>query len=466
MAFTIRPKQEFLVRPDVPKTLSRLPELAYNILWSWEPTIRALFRRLDPGLWRECGYNPVVMLGRVPQTTLKRPRPIPATSRSTPMPANASMPTCSAPAATADGKLIAYFSAEYGLTECLPIYSGGLGILSGDHLKSSSDLRHSAGRRRPAVSAGLLPPVPESRRLAAGTLSRQRFLHPARFSPALDPAGQQDQGGSATSRPARSPSRSGPSTSAASRCICSTPTSRPMPVAEDRDITAQLYGGDNDTRIRQEIVLGIGGMRALEALGLKPTVFHMNEGHSAFLALERIRLLMSKEGLTFDEALEAARANNVFTTHTPVPAGIDLFDPGPDVPLLRALLRRGGHSARPFPGARPPQSLQSRRAALHGHPGAQHVLLPQRGQPAAPAVSQEMWSDLWPQLPVGRCRSPRSPTACICRAGSTATWPSSTISTCSPTGASAGTRKRSGQQVAATSRTRNCWKCTAAASAA
>ena len=97
---------------------------------------------------------------------------------------------------------------------------------------------------------------------------------------------------------------------------------------QDRDITDSLYGGDSDTRIRQEIVLGIGGTRALKALGLEPTVYHMNEGHSAFLALEQVRLFMRDRGLTFNEALEAARASNVFTTHTPVPAGIDIFDPG------------------------------------------------------------------------------------------------------------------------------------------
>ena len=97
---------------------------------------------------------------------------------------------------------------------------------------------------------------------------------------------------------------------------------------QDREITDQLYGGDTDKRIRQEIVLGIGGLRALKALGLQPTVYHMNEGHSAFLALERIRVLMQEQKLTFEEALEACRINNVFTTHTPVPAGIDLFDAG------------------------------------------------------------------------------------------------------------------------------------------
>jgi glycogen phosphorylase len=140
MAFTIRPKQEFLVRPDVPKALSRLPELAYNILWSWEPTIRALFRRLDPGMWRECGYNPVAMLGRVSQATLNRASTEPrylalyahACER---FDAHIKRPV----PPEAENKLIAYFSMEYGLSECLPIYSGGLGILSGDHLKSSSD---------------------------------------------------------------------------------------------------------------------------------------------------------------------------------------------------------------------------------------------------------------------------------------------------------------------------------------
>ncbi len=171
MAFTIRPKQEFLVRPDVPKALLRLPELAYNILWSWEPTIRALFRRLDPAMWKECGYNPVAMLGRVSQTTLNRaatePRYLALYAHACerfddhirrPVPPEA------------EGKLIAYFSMEYGLTECLPIYSGGLGILSGDHLKSASDCDIPLVGNRAAVSARILPPVSESRWLAAGAL--------------------------------------------------------------------------------------------------------------------------------------------------------------------------------------------------------------------------------------------------------------------------------------------------------
>ncbi|MDP9169276.1 MAG: alpha-glucan family phosphorylase, partial [Acidobacteriota bacterium] len=171
-------------------------------------------------------------------------------------------------------------------------------------------------------------------------------------------------------------------------------------LAEDRGITSQLYGGDNDTRIRQEIVLGIGGMRALEKLGCKPTVFHMNEGHSAFLAIERIRLFIERQGLTFEEALEATRVNNVFTTHTPVPAGIDLFDPGLvyhyfnqycsaakiDFERFMALGRR-------IPGDEG-EPLSMAILALNTSAYRNAVSRLHRD------ISQEMWHNLWPTLPV------------------------------------------------------------------
>src|SRR5713226_9567290 len=150
MPFQIKPIREFLVRPSLPATLSRMSELAYNILWSWEPIIRALFRRLDPTLWRECGYNPVVLLGRVSQATLEKAAADPrylAMYNQACQRYDAHTRRGTAPP---DNKLIAYFSAEYGLTECLPIYSGGLGVLSGDHLKSASDID------LPLVGVGLL----------------------------------------------------------------------------------------------------------------------------------------------------------------------------------------------------------------------------------------------------------------------------------------------------------------------
>jgi starch phosphorylase len=136
MPFYIQPLREFLVRPAFPPTLPRLAEIAYNVLWSWEPIARSLFRRLDPNLWRECGYNPVLMLGRVSQATLQRMGNDPRYLALYRMACETYDTRVRQAPPTADGKLIAYFSAEYGLTECLPVYSGGLGILSGDHLKS------------------------------------------------------------------------------------------------------------------------------------------------------------------------------------------------------------------------------------------------------------------------------------------------------------------------------------------
>jgi starch phosphorylase len=398
MAFTIRPTQEFLVRPDVPKALSRLPELAYNILWSWEPTIRTLFRRLDPAMWRESAYNPVAMLGRLSQATLNRaaiePRYLALYTHACerfdahmkrPMPPDA------------EGKLIAYFSMEYGLTECLPIYSGGLGVLSGDHLKSSSDCDI------PLVGIALLYQQGYFRQfLNPDGWQQERTLDNDFYALPIQPAC--DAQGNELRVEVQLPE--GPvSIKVWSIAIGRVKlylldtnvaaNTRP----EDRGITGQLYGGDNDTRIRQEIVLGIGGIRALDALGLKPTVYHMNEGHSAFLAVERIRQLMAKEGLNFDEALEASRGNNVFTTHTPVPAGIDLFDPGlmrhyfdrycgeAGIPIDRflALGRRNANDQG--------ESLSMAILALNASAYRNAVSGLHR------LVSQEMWSDLWPQLP-------------------------------------------------------------------
>ena len=149
MPFHIQPIREFLVRPALPESLSRLSELAYNILWSWEPAVRSVFRRLDQNLWRECGYNPVLMLGRVPQATLQRAAQDPRYLAVYRVACDAHDNLVRKGSNSGD-KLIAYFSAEYGLTQCLPVYSGGLGILSGDHLKSCSDQDY------PLIGFGLL----------------------------------------------------------------------------------------------------------------------------------------------------------------------------------------------------------------------------------------------------------------------------------------------------------------------
>jgi starch phosphorylase len=230
------------------------------------------------------------------------------------------------PAPATGGKLIAYFSAEYGLTECLPIYSGGLGILSGDHLKSASDCDI------PLIGVGLLYQCGYFRQhLNADGWQQERYPINDFYSLPLTPERAPD--GKELKVAVDLPSgrvwlQVWRIDVGRTRLFLLDSNIAENKLPQDRDITDQLYGGDLDTRMRQEIVLGIGGLRALKALGLEPTVYHMNEGHSAFLGLERIRIFMQEKGLTFEEALEACRPNNVFTTHTPVPAGIDLFDAG------------------------------------------------------------------------------------------------------------------------------------------
>jgi starch phosphorylase len=398
MPFHIQPIREFLVRPALPPSLNRMTELAYNILWSWEPLVRALFRRLDPALWRECGYNPVLMLGRVSQATLVK-------AGSDPRYLALYKAACEtydtrvrkAPVAP-NGKLIAYFSAEYGLTECLPVYSGGLGILSGDHLKSSSNQDY------PLIGFGLLYQQGYFRQVLNPD-GWQQERYPLNDFYTLPVTAVKTGDGQDLKVQVKLPT--GPvfiqvwkiEVGRISLYLLDTNIPENQ-LPQDRDITDSLYGGDIDTRIRQEIVLGIGGMRALKAMGLKPTVFHMNEGHSAFLALEQIRLYMRDYKLTFEEGLEAARASNVFTTHTPVPAGIDLFDPGLmyhyfseycsevgiDFQQLMALGRRNMWDR--------DERFSMAVLALHGSAYRNAVSRLHR------QVSQEMFHDLWPQLPI------------------------------------------------------------------
>ena len=373
-----------------------MTELAYNLLWSWEPIIRSVFRRLDPVLWRECGYNPVLMLGRVPQATLQK-------AASDPRYLSLYRSACETydarvkHTAAAGGKLIAYFSAEYGLTECLPVYSGGLGILSGDHLKSCSNQDY------PLIGIGLLYQQGYFRQfLNPDGWQQERYPVNDFYTLPLAPVKTADDRDLKVTvkLPTGNVFIQVWKIAVGRITLYLLDTNIPENVLpQDRDITDSLYGGDIDTRIRQEIVLGVGGMRALEAMGLKPTVFHMNEGHSAFLALEQIRLFMRDRKLSFEEALDAARASNVFTTHTPVPAGIDLFDPGlmyhyfsdycgevgVDFQQLMAIGRRN-----PF---NRDERFSMAVLALNTSAYRNGVSRLHR------QVSQEMFHDLWPQLP-------------------------------------------------------------------
>ncbi len=320
--------RSFMVLPALPEQLKPVRDLAYNLWWTWNPDAFELLRRMNLDLWRESRHNPVAMLARMPQEHLERLADDAAFLASihrvqAQLESYLSHPTWfNKHFKNHDIGTVAYFSAEFGLHECLPIYSGGLGTLAGDHLKSASDLGI------PLVGVGLL--------------YRQGYFHQYltqdgyQFEdyPDLDfsllpvnPIRDEEH------RPVTIKVEVGgheveamlwkSTVGRITLYLLDTNLTRNRP--EDREITARLYGGDQEMRIRQEIMLGIGGMRALRALGIRPSVCHMNEGHSAFLAIERIHQLMTEDHLSFAEAREVVATSTVFTTHTPVPAGIDTF---------------------------------------------------------------------------------------------------------------------------------------------
>ncbi|MEO0588338.1 MAG: alpha-glucan family phosphorylase, partial [Planctomycetota bacterium] len=322
--------RNFEVVPSLPEPLQPLLEIAEDLWWSWRPDAVELFVRLDAELWRKCGHNPVAMLGRIEQARLNQVaadegflttlRSVVAARQ-----AHHTGPTWLSKTAHQPGEwTVAYFCAEFGISEALPIYSGGLGCLAGDHLKSAAELG------LPLIAVGLLYRHGYFQQYLNADGWQQESVPDLDFSnlplkPVTNARGEQ------VHVSVRLPGRDlevGVWKATVGRVpLYLLDTNRPENRAEDRGITGQLYGGDQEMRIKQEIVLGIGGVRALKAIGITPDVCHMNEGHSAFLGLERIRNLIDEHGVTFDEAREAAASSHVFTTHTPVPAGIDHFPP-------------------------------------------------------------------------------------------------------------------------------------------
>ncbi len=397
MAFQIHPVKEFLVRPALPAPISRIGELAYNLLWSWDHNTRGLFRRLDPVLWKSCGNNPILMLGRVSQATLERcaadPRYL-ASYRRACENFDAYLSRIERP----PDQLIAYFSMEYGLVECMPIYSGGLGVLSGDHMKASSD----AGL--PLVGVGLLYQKGYLRQ-SLNPDGWQQERNPVNDFYTLPVRPVRDAGGKDVLVTVQMPGgvvyiKVWHIDIGRIKLYLLDTNIPENELAEYREITDQLYGGDIHTRIRQEIVLGIGGLRALQSLGLKPTAYHMNEGHSAFLALERMRLLIEQEKLNFEEAFEACRANNVFTTHTSVPAGIDLFDSSILYQYFDSYCSEGGIPLDKFLSLGRKQSSQSQEPFSMAILAIKTSAFRNAVSSLHRQVSQEMWQDLWPKLPV------------------------------------------------------------------
>jgi starch phosphorylase len=385
--------------------LDELQTLALNLRWGWDPRIRSVFETLSPDLWAASRHNPVAMLAEL------GPEGVEAAAQGEDF-ARALDGAREAvrghhehrpPFYDAGAPLvIGYFSLEFGLSEALPIYSGGLGILAGDHLKASSDLN------LPLVGVGLL---------YRWGFGRQRITPEGQQSevyvenrPELLPARRVELGGA----PLRVEAPIGKETvqigvwrvqvGRVPLFLLDTDLEENPPHL--RSITDRLYVPEADRRLRQEIVLGIGGMRALKALGIAATVFHMNEGHSALVGVERIRELRGERQLTFEEARLVARAGIVFTTHTPIAAGSDFFDPGLVWDLLGPYLSQTGLSFERFmdlgrerPGD-PRGQLVSTYLALRLADFSVGV------SRLHGAVSRRLWKDAWPgiketQVPIG-----------------------------------------------------------------
>ncbi len=330
----------FEVIRELPEPLSGLQRLASNYWWTWDHEARDLFRLVDNRLWDECEHNPVLFLNRVSPERAARlvadrnflERLGGSVRRMEEYLAGDTWFDGAFPGAR-ERTTVAYFCAEFGVSEGLPIYSGGLGVLAGDHLKAASDLGV------PLVAVGLLYNHGYFRQ----RLNRdgwQQEVYPQADFYQMPLTLMRNEAGHPICIDVDFPDRPVscqiwradvgrvPLYLLDSNVLDNTPG--------DQAITDTLYGGDQDTRARQEAILGIGGLRALEALGIRPTVCHMNEGHAAFLAIERIRQIMGAHGCEFRTAKEAATSGNVFTTHTPVEAGFDLFEG----PLLEKTVAR------------------------------------------------------------------------------------------------------------------------------
>jgi starch phosphorylase len=395
--------RRFTVVPRLPPPLERLRELVSNLFWVWTPVARELVVRIDPELFEEVHGNPIELLSRVTQKRLDELACDEAflshldTAHTALRTYLSSRGWFQRTFPNVKDARIAYFSMEYGLHESLPIYSGGLGVLAGDHLKSASDLG------LPLVGVGLAYAEGYFRQLLnADGWQGERYPRNDWHKLPVAPVMQGDGSGKRLVIEVQYPDR------VVHAQVWRVQVGRvPLFLLDanleenapaDRAITGPLYGGDQEFRVRQEIMLGIGGVHALEAMQLTPTVCHMNEGHSAFLAIERIGRVMRERGASFEVAREATSAGNVFTTHTPVPAGNDVFDP--------ALVRRYLEPYRAALGISERELLDLGKATSDPHAPFSMPVLAMRTADQCNGVSvlhgevsRRMWQTLWPDVP-------------------------------------------------------------------
>lgn len=313
----------------IPEELSRLKDISYNLWWSWNSEAIDLYREIDLALWEKLGKNPVRFLQEVGQSKIdkklndksfmKRYKDVVKRFDTYMFQSDTWF---SKNHKDKEEHLIAYFSAEYGLNEVLPVYSGGLGVLSGDHCKAASDLG------LPFVACGLFYKQGYFSQRINNEGWQETIFNDLNYSqlpvtPALDNNNKQIK--ITLEYPGRVIHAKVWKVAVGRIFIYLMDTDVEQNSPDDRWLTARLYGGEQETRIQQEILLGIGGIKVLEKLGIKATVYHMNEGHSSFLSLELIRKLVQEDGISFRLAKEYVSSQVVFTTHTPVPAGNDVF---------------------------------------------------------------------------------------------------------------------------------------------
>ena len=384
----------------LPARISRLHDLAIDLWWSWNDA-RKVFRRLDYPLWRATAHNPVRMLQVIPHEKIEAAASDPEFLRVYDL-TIAALESARAAHNTwwtrtfphLDGQSVAYFSAEFAIHQSLPIYAGGLGVLAGDHCKEAGDLGV------PLIGVGFMYPQGYfHQHISAEGWQEESYEHlnwaDAPIAPAMTPDGKP----CVTAVPLGDRSvlvavwrvRIGRVT----LYLLDTDLEENAPW--DRELSARLYGGDRETRVQQEIVLGIGGVRTLKALGANPAVFHLNEGHAAFVVLQRIRDL-TEQGATFDEALDQIRRTTIFTTHTPVAAGHDAFPFhlvekhlagawGTLGPHRDRFLALGAHDS----GAGPQFNMTALALRSAGAVNAVSRLHSE--------VTRGMWGDIWPDVP-------------------------------------------------------------------
>jgi glycogen phosphorylase len=389
--------RSFTVRARLPEGLEPLQELAFNLRWSWDERSRDLFRWVDPQIWESSFHDPVRLLSLVGRERLDQLAADPAFmgvlgEMHDELRRYLSAPRWFQTRSAGPLRAIAYFSPEFGIAEALPQYSGGLGVLAGDHLKAASSLG------LPLTGVGLMYRMGYFRQqLNVDGWQEEHY-------PILDPHAMPltlVDGKTITVDLAGVPLRAQIWLAQVGRVkLYMLDADIDANDPETREVTDRLYGGGNEHRIRQEILLGIGGVRALHEVGAPTQVFHSNEGHAGFLGLERIRTLITQDGLSWPEAIEAVRSGTVFTTHTPVSAGIDRFprelmvkyfsswaaecDVSIDT-LMDLGHAPGEDSAAPFNMAVMGLRLAGRSngvARLHGK------------------TSREMFQSLWPSVPV------------------------------------------------------------------